>query len=280
MVRITNLGRLLLRLIMYVAILIISVIFLLPVFWMVSTSFKPTMEIFAVPPIWFPQHPSLAGYITIFSTFRYLKYFYNSYYISIMVTLVSLIIGTLAAYGFSRTEIKGKRALLFGTLVLQMFPGIVLIIPYFNLAQRLGLYNTYTALILANCSFVLPFSIWMLHSYLESIPVDLEDSARIDGCTRLGAVTRVTVPLMLPSFVAIGTWQFLWAWNEYMFAVTLTTGWEKAPVTVGMGEFFGQFGRNWNSIMAVGVLGCIPLIIIFIFLQRFLVQGMTAGAVK
>ena len=124
-----------------------------------------------------------------------------------------------------------------GTLVLQMFPGIVLIIPYFNLAQRLGLYYTYAALIIANCSFVLPFSIWMLHSYLESIPVDLEDAARIDGCTRMGAISRVTVPLMLPSFVAIGTWQFLWTWNEYMFAVTLTTGWEKAPITVGMGDY-------------------------------------------
>jgi multiple sugar transport system permease protein len=206
--------------------------------------------------------------------------FFNSYFISIMVTLLSLTVGTLAAYGFSRTEIKGKRALLFGTLVMQMFPGIVLIIPYFNLSQLLGLFNTYTALILANCSFVLPFSIWMLHSYLESIPVDLEDSAMIDGCTRIGAIIRVTVPLMLPSFVAIGTWQFLWAWNEYMFGVTLTTGWEKAPITVGMAEFFGQFGRDWNSIMAVGALSSIPLMIIFIFLQRFLVQGMTAGAVK
>jgi multiple sugar transport system permease protein len=275
-----SVGRTLSRFLGLLATAVFTVICLFPVFWMVSTSLKPTIEIFAVPPHWLPLKPTLSGYITILSTFRYLKYFFNSYFISLMVTLISLIIGTLAAYGFSRTEIKGKKVLLFATLILQMFPGVVLIIPYFNLAQRLGIYNTYTALIVANCSFVLPFSIWMLHSYLESIPVDLEDAARIDGCTRLGAIGRVTVPLMVPSYVAIGTWQFLWAWNEYMFAVTLTTGWEKAPITVGMGEFFGEFGRNWNSIMAVGVLGCIPLLIVFLFLQKFLIQGMTAGAVK
>jgi multiple sugar transport system permease protein len=249
-----GIGRIFSKSLFSVAIAVTSLIFLFPVYWMFITSFKPTMEIFAVPPYLIPRHPTLGGYKAIFSNARFLRYFFNSYFISIMVTLLSLTVGTLAAYGFSRTEIKGKRVLLFGTLVMQMFPGLVLIIPYFNLA--------------------------MLHSYLESIPADLEDSAMIDGCTRIGAIVRVTVPLMLPSFVAIGTWQFLWAWNEYMFGVTLTTGWEKAPITVGMAEFFGQFGRDWNSIMAVGALSSIPLMIIFIFLQRFLVQGMTAGAVK
>jgi len=263
-----------------VTVVVLSILLLFPVFWMISTSFKPTMEIFAAPPHWIPKHPTLEGYRAILGQARYITYFFNSYFISSMVTIVCLSLGTLAAYGFSRMEIKGKQALLFGTLILQMFPGVVLIIPYFNLAKRFHLFNTYTGIILADCSFLLPFCIWMLKSYLDSIPSDLEEAAMIDGCTRLGAMLRVTVPLMLPSLVAVGTWCFLGAWNEYMFGMTLTTGWEKAPVTVGMAEFFGQFGMNWNSIMGVGTLSSIPLMLIFIFLQRYLVQGMTAGAIK
>lgn len=262
------------------AVAVISIILLFPVFWMFSTSFKSTIDIFAVPPTLLPKRISLQGYDKVFSEVRYLAYFLNSYFISAMVALLSLVVGTLAAYGFSRMQIRGSRTLLFATLAMQMFPGIVLIIPYFNFARTLNMLNTYQALILADTSFVLPFTIWMLKSYLDSIPRELEAAAMIDGCSRLGALGRVVVPLMTPAFVAVGTWGFLGAWNEYMFAVTLTTGWHKAPVTVGMAQFFGQYGMSWNSIMAVGTLSSIPLMLIFIFLQRYLVQGMTAGAIK
>ena len=259
---------------------ILSIIVLFPVLWMISTSLKPMIGIFSVPPHLIPRHFSLAGYKTILDNVKWLKYFFNSYFISFMVTLLCLAVGTLAAYGFSRMEIRGREALLYTTLVMQMFPGIVLIVPYFNLAKTFHLFNTYFALIMADTSFVLPFTIWMLKSYLDSVPTELESAAMIDGCNRLGAITRIVVPLMAPSFVAVGTWGFLGAWNEYMFAVTLTTGWHTAPVTVGMAGFFGQFGTNWNAVMAVGTLSSIPLMIIFIFLQRYLVQGMTVGAIK
>ncbi|HUX52182.1 MAG TPA: carbohydrate ABC transporter permease [Spirochaetia bacterium] len=260
--------------------LILTVVLLFPVFWMVSTSLKPIMGIFSVPPHLIPQHFSLSGYRTILNDSRWLHYFYNSYFIACSVTLLCLVVGTLAAYGFSRMKIGAKGPLLYATLVMQMFPGVVLIVPYFELAKTLHLFNTYGVLIMADTSFVLPFTIWMLKSYLDSVPTEIESAAMIDGCSRLQAITRVVVPLMAPSFVAVGTWAFLGAWNEYMFAVTLTTGWQRAPATVGLGEFFGEFGINWNSVMATGTLSSIPLMIIFIFLQRYLVRGMTVGAVK
>jgi len=259
---------------------LITVVLLFPVLWMISTSLKPIMGIFSVPPHLIPRRFSLSGYQTIIDSQKWLHYFFNSYFISTSVTVLCLIVGTLAAYGFSRMEIKGREVLLYTTLVMQMFPGIVLIVPYFDLAKTLHLFNTYIVLIMADTSFVLPFTIWMLKSYLDSVPSELESAAMIDGCNRLGAMIRVVIPLMTPSFVAVGTWAFLGAWNEYMFGVTLTTGWQAAPVTVGMGEFFGAFGINWNSVMAVSTVSSIPLMIIFIFLQRHLVQGMTAGAIK
>jgi multiple sugar transport system permease protein len=262
------------------AVTILTIALLFPVIWMISTSFKPAGEVFAVPPTLIPKRPTLDSYWLILRQERYRQYFFNSYFISIIVTVISLTLASLAAYGFSRMPIKGKKFLLFGTLVLQMFPGVVLIIPYFNLAKVFNLFNTYTALVLADCSLILPFCIWMLKSYIDGISVELEEAAMIDGCSQLGALRHVLIPLSLPGLVATGTWAFLGAWNEYMFASILLTSPEKAPVTLGMAEFFGQFAMNWNAIMVVGTLSSIPLMLIFIFLQRYLIQGMTAGGVK
>lgn len=275
--KVSNLVR---EVLFFILVLIISFIILLPVFWMIVTSFKPVIEIFSKPPHWVPKAPTLDAYKDILSKVKYIKYFINSYLISGVVVLVTLVLASLAAYGFSRMKIAGKQAILFGTLVLMMFPGVVLLIPYFELANYFNLLNTYTILILVDISFVLPFCIWMLNSYMDSIPVELEEAAFVDGCNRFSAFWRIILPLMRPGLVAVGTWAFLGAWNEFMFASILTTGPDKAPITVGIAEFFGQFSMNWNAIMAVGTLASLPIMFIFIFLQRYIIQGMTAGSGK
>jgi ABC-type glycerol-3-phosphate transport system permease component len=161
-----------------------------------------------------------------------------------------------------------------------MMPGVSLVLPYFRISMALHLYDTQLGLIIAYASFVLPMATWLLKGYMDSIPVDLEEAALVDGATRLGALRRILLPLVAPGLIATGTMGFLGAWNEFFFAVVLTTSIKAQTLTVGIGRFFGQYNRDWNGIMALTTFASIPLLIAFVFIQRWVVQGMTAGAVK
>lgn len=256
------------------------VVIIFPIIWMVFASIRPVEETLSLPPVWLPRQITLEYYEELFSNGRQMRFFFNSYVIAGLTAVVCLALGSLAAYGFSRFKIKGGRLILTGILALQMLPAVALIIPYYNMAQSLRIYNTYLALVVADSSFILPMTIWILKGYLDSIPLDLEEAAMVDGCTRLRALARVVLPLALPGLIATGTMAFLGAWNELLFAVILTTGPNVAPLTIGIAEFFTQFGRDWARIMTMNTVGSVPLMVVFIFLQRWVVQGMTAGAVK
>lgn len=258
----------------------VTFVLILPLLLMVSTAFKPSPEIFQVPPKFLPQEPTLEAFKNVLQDSDYLRFFRNSYIISSSVALFCVILSLLAGYGFSRFNIKGGSYLLVITLVIQMFPGMAKVIPYFDMFNRMGLYDTYTALIIAHASFALPFSLWMMKSYFDSIPVDLEEAAMVDGATRLQSLLKVVAPLTLPGIIAVAAQAFLWSWNEYLFSLILTKGPEKGPITLGIGFFFGEFTISWNSIMVVAILSSIPLMLLFIFAQRYLVEGITAGAVK
>jgi len=189
-------------------------------------------------------------------------------------------LGLLAAYGFSRFKMRGGRFLLLGIMALLMLPTVTLIIPYFLLAKAIGVYDSVFGLVIVNTAFILPICIWLLKGYVDSIPIDLEEAAMIDGCTRVQAIWKILVPLVLPGLVGTGTFVFIFSWNEYLLAVTLTDSPESQTLTVGLAAFFGQFIRNWNSIMALSTLTSIPLMIIFFLCQRWVIRGMTSGAVK
>lgn len=264
-----------------IAIMVIGlVVVLFPIIWMVFASLRPLTETLASPPMWIPQEITLEGYEKLFADPRQLLYFRNTYIIALSTAAISIVLGSLAAYGFSRFHIRGAHFILPAILSLQMLPNVSLIIPFFNMAQSLGIHNTHLVLIVADSAFALPISIWILKGYLDSIPIDLEEAAMVDGCNRLQALWRVVLPLALPGLVGTGTFAFLWAWNEFMFAVVLTSGPDAAPLTIAIAQFFTQFGREWNAIMALNVIATLPLLLIFVFLQRWVVQGMTAGAVK
>lgn len=256
------------------------VIVLFPIVWMTLASIRPVADVLAYPPRWIPENLTLKFYQDILQQPRYTQWLRNSYFIAIGTTLMSLTIGSLAAYGFSRYRVPGGKFLLLGMLAVRMMPSVSLILPYFKISTSLHLYDTKLGLILAYSSFVLPLTIWLLKGYMDSIPIELEEAAMVDGATRLEAMFRILLPLILPGLVATGTMGFLAAWNEFLFAVVLTTSADATPLTVGIGRFFGEYGRDWNGLMALTTFASIPLMIAFIVLQRWVVQGMTAGAVK
>jgi multiple sugar transport system permease protein len=267
-------------LLLYGVTALVTLLVLSPVIFGVLTSFKPNPEIFTYPPKLLPQRWTLQPYTSVLTQQRYLHYFLNGYLISISSTLLCLLLGGLAGYGFSRFRLPAKRSLMLGILALQMFPGAVLIIPYFNLSRALGIYDTYLALILVDTTFALSLVIWLLKSYFDSIPVSLEEAALVDGCSRLRALLSIVAPLARAGFIGTGVFAFIRAWNEFMFALILTKGPERAPVTVGLAELFGQYTINWNGVMALTVIATFPLLIAFIFVQRYIIKGVTSGAVK
>lgn len=268
------------RVLNFLGLSAILVIVLFPIIWMVFASIRPAAETLRSPPSWFPQEITFAAYGDLLSDSRQMGYFLNTYLIATSTAALSIILGALCAYGFSRFRIRGARFILLGILALQLLPNVSLLLPFFNLAQFLRIHDTYAALIIADTAFALPIAIWLLKGFFDTIPVALEEAALLDGCSRLQCLRYIVLPLALPGLIGTGIFTFLWAWNEFMFAVVLTSGPEVAPLTVRMSQFFSQYGRDWNNIMALNVIASLPLLVAFIWLQRWVVAGMTAGAVK
>ncbi len=264
----------------YALLVAASVFALFPIFWMVSVSLRPNREIFTIPPAWLPTTFTTEAYETLLNTPQYLRTFANSYFVAFAVTVVSLILATLAGYGFSRFDFRGNRVIQLFIIGTQMIPPISLIIPYFILIVTLQLYDTYQGLVVTYTAFVLPFSTLMMISYFNTIPQDLEEAAMVDGCTRIGSLTRVVLPIVLPGLVATGVYAFLLAWNEFLFAVTLTQSTGMRLVPVGLALLVGEHAYQWNLMMAMSVAASLPLLVMFIFLQRYLISGLTVGAVK
>lgn len=265
---------------LYASATVVAILILFPAVFAVLTSLKPIREIFVYPPRVFPQIWTIKSYLSIFSREKYVHYFFNGYLISICSTFLCMFLGALAGYGFSRFRLPAKHMLLLGILVAQMFPGAVLMVSYFNLAKQLGLYDTYLALIMIDTAFALPLIIWLLKSYFDGIPVSVEEAALIDGCTRRKVLLLIVAPLARAGVIGTGMLAFIRAWNEFLFALILTKGPARAPITVGLAELFGQYSIDWSGIMAITTLAVLPLLIVFIFVQRYVIAGITSGAVK
>ncbi|WP_332689074.1 carbohydrate ABC transporter permease [Bosea sp. (in: a-proteobacteria)] len=262
----------------YALLVLAILIVFFPLAWMLSVSFRPNIEVMQMPPDWLPQVFTLEGYKKIFTTPRYLLVFFNTMLISLVVTVLSLLLGAMAAYALARFQFAGQRAVLMFLITTQMFPLVLLCIPYFRIFITLGLYDTRTSLVVVYLTFTLPFCVLMLRSYFINIPRDIEEAAMVDGCSRLGAIFRTLVPISYPAFVGAGLYTFLLAWNEFLFAVVLIESWENRVLTMAIYSLMAEFVTDWNAMMAFSVLASLPLVVAFIFLQRYMVQGMTAGA--
>jgi multiple sugar transport system permease protein len=264
----------------YLTLLAAAAIMMFPVAWMLTVSVRPNVEVMKIPPQWIPTVFTLEPYLQVLQSPRYLTTFRNSYFIALTVTAFSLFVGALAAYALARFRFRGQRTVIMFLIVTQMFPLVLLIIPYFQLVVRLGLYDTLLSLIVVYTTFTLPFCILMLRSYFAAIPKEMEEAAMVDGCSRLGAILRTLVPMSFPALVGAGLYTFLLAWNEFLFAVVLIESWEKRVITMAIYSLLAEFVTEWNVMMAFSVLASAPLVVAFIFLQRYVVAGMTAGAIK
>ena len=251
-----------------------------PILWMVLSSFKPNAEIFAWPPTWISEKFSFNAYLEIFSDIEKIRFFINSYCIAMLVVVLTLIIGILASYGFSRFEFPGKKTINTIIVSVQAVPPITLLIPYLSLIVTLKLYNTYWALILTYMLFTLPYSILMITGYFNTLPKDLDEAVMIDGGSRFRALWTILVPISVPGLVSVGMYTFMQAWNEYLFALALTKTNDMRTVPVGISLLMGQHAYEWNQMMAMSVLGSLPVLLLFLFFQRYFIAGMTAGAIK
>jgi multiple sugar transport system permease protein len=253
---------------------------LTPFLWMVLTSLKTDAEAVRIPPSIWPEEPTLDGYVQILRYGDFPTYFMNSFIVAFGSAALSTAIGALGGYGLSRFRFRGRAIILATVLFSQVLPGILLVGPYFEMLSRIGLYNSYIGLILAFTSLTLPFSLWMLKGYTDTIPRDLDDAAMVDGCTSLGAFRRVIFPLVAPGVVATLVFAFLLAWGDLLWALVLTSGDDMATLTLGLTRLVTQFRTVWPQLMAGSVVAAVPSIVLYVWLQRYLVEGISGGAVK
>jgi multiple sugar transport system permease protein len=261
--------------------ILIVIVFLFPVFWMVSTSLKSPAAIFATPPTLIPTPLVLDAYRdAVAGDPAVVRAIGTSLVISVGTMLLTLVLAAPAAYGLARLRLPGGALVLLLLLITQLLPSIVIAGPLFVLFTRLHLVNSYQALILADTTLTLPFAVIVLRPFFLSVPRDLEAAALVDGATRWGSFFRITLPLVRAGLVTVAAFSFLFAWGEFVFALSLTTSEDFQPVTVALNRLIGQYGTQWNSLMAISTTVALPIIAIFAGLQRFIVGGLTTGATR
>ncbi|WP_407267831.1 carbohydrate ABC transporter permease [Radiobacillus sp. PE A8.2] len=254
---------------------------LFPLYWMFITSFKDNSVLFNIPPEWIPLQPVLMHYIELFSDGTFLNYYKNTIIVTLGTTLLTLVLAMLAGYGFSRFEFKSKEAAMFAILSTQMLPVVSILIALYTMYNSYGLLNNRFGLILALTTAALPFAIWMIKVFFDNIPITIEESAKIDGCSRIGILLRIVFPLSKPGIFSIGIYAFIISWDDFLYSLTLINKDELRTLNPGISiTYMGEFSYDWASIMTVSVTATLPVVILFLFFQKFLVSGLTAGAVK
>jgi len=251
-----------------------------PILWMFFTSLKSNAEIFALPPRLLPDHFTSEAYLSIFDDPTKVRFFINSYLVAGVVTLLTVLVAILTAYAFSRYSFRLKGALNVFIISTQTVPPITLLIPYFGMVVAFGIFDTYFALILTYMVFTLPYAILLMTGYLNTLPKELDEAVLVDGGSSWTALWRVLVPLSVPGIVATAVYTFLLAWNEFLYALTLTKSMDMRTVPIGIELLMGQHAFEWNEMMAMSVLGSLPLLLLYLIAQRYFLAGMTAGSVK
>lgn len=252
---------------------------LLPFFWMISVSLKPATEPFAIPARLWPATPTLANYATAFRP-EFRVYFMNSLIVSSVTVFMTVSLGLLAAYSFSRSRLVIISVLMSLVVIAQMFPHAAIIIPIYKLMREAQLLDTYTSLILAYVSITLPVAIWLLHGFLAKLPVSLEEAAAVDGAGPVRIFIDVVLPLSKPGVIATAVYVLIVTWQEFLFALSFTSSNDMRTLPVGLNDYIGQYGIRYGELMASSVMVSVPVVAVFFLLQRYFVSGITMGAVK
>jgi multiple sugar transport system permease protein len=265
----------------YVLMLILICILLFPIYWMVVSSFMPNGYLLSLPPHFIPKDPNVANYVRILSNQRYQGFFKNSFFVSSATVILCLAVSLLAGYSFSRYRFKGKNMVMTSILTVQMFPVVAILISLYTFYYKWGMLNTYRGLILADATFCLPLSITLLKAFFDTLPRSLDESAKIDGCGRLKILFSILTPLTLPGLVAVGIYTFLNSWDDFLFGLVIMQKDSMKTLPVGLAQsFMGEFTSDYAGMMTFAVAASVPIVILFVFFQKYMIAGMTAGAVK
>lgn len=268
--------------VLWISLVLLTAFALGPFLWVFLSSLKTRQELYATPLQYLPRTLTLANYVDAWTSrlTPFSRFFANSLWVSSVTMVATTGISILAAYALARFGFGGRRAFLLLFLATQMFPAVLLIAPLLSQWHALGLLDTYQALIYSNFSFTVPFTVWMLVGYFDSIPRELEESAMIDGCGRFGALCRVVLPLAAPGIAATAIFAFVSSWSELLFAITFTSETEMRTLSAGLLFMVGQYEIQWGQLSAGVIISTVPVAALFIFLQRHLIRGLTAGALK
>lgn len=281
-------NKILQKLLLFLLTLPLLFFIFFPLLWLFSASISNQVELFSVPIHWIPQHPTFQNYLDIIFPSQaassvprtYAVSLWNSFKIASSVTAICIGIGSLAAYALVRIPFKLNHTVQIGILGVRMIPEVSLVLPLFIIASSLELINKPIVLIITYMSFALPYAIWLLAAYFQTIPIELEEAARLDGCNRLRILFQVVMPISLPGLVSTAMFVFLVAWDEFFYALIFTSTLAAKTVPVAIAEFIGRYVVNVNGMMAGGILAAVPPVLVALIFQRYIVSGMTAGAVK
>jgi multiple sugar transport system permease protein len=268
--------------ILAIAILLIVIFTLAPILWQVLTSIKPNEAISAVPNVYFPEQFTFSHYTELFTRRPFLRYIFNSAFVSITSTVLCLALGAPAAYALTRLQLPGERILLAAVLIVTLFPYILLFLGLLEVIRALGLGNNYLALIVPYTAMNLPLTILVLRSFFGQLPKDLEDAAKVDGYNTWQTLTQIVLPMTVPALVTTGILTFICAWNEFLFALTYLTQETMKTIPVAVAQLGGAsvFEIPYGPMAAATIVGTFPLVLLVLFFQRKIVQGLTSGAVK
>jgi multiple sugar transport system permease protein len=268
------------RFALWISLVVIGLFTFLPIYWLAVTSVTPDGEVFSFPPRLFPTEITFEHYISVFADPAIFEYLRNSIIVSVITAVLSVVVSMYMAYAFSKFRFRGRTSLMYFVLSSQMFPQALLLVTLYVVFAQFGLLNTYQALIISFTTFTLPLCVWMLKGFFDTLPDDLIEAAKIDGAGHWRTLHSVILPLAAPGLVAAGLFAFVRGWNDFMFALTLA-GPEKQTLPPGLvNTFIGETATAWPELMAASLLVSIPVCVAFILLQRYLVGGITAGAVK
>lgn len=264
---------------MAIITIVVMAYLVFPVFWLLISSFKMPVELFASPPTFFPKSFTWSNYTKVLGEMSFLLSLRNSFIVASFTTVISLMIGTLAGYVFARYKFVGKKFLLITILGTQMMPFVIILIPLFVIMRRLNLIDTYTGLILAYMTFSVPYAIWMLNAFFKTIPFELEEAAMVDGCTRLKAIWRILIPLSKPGVTSSGIFVLIGAWNHLLYATVLSES-NTMTFPIRLQNYMGQERIVYEQMYPAAIIGSLPILIIVFIFQKHIIKGLTSGGVK
>ncbi len=274
----TGTSRLVGRTGLYLALIASSIIMLVPFYWMVSTSLKLEADVFASPVEWVPQPATLVHYVEVWTRLPFARFFFNSVFVATMVTLSNAFFATLAGYAFAKLKFPGRDEIFFVLLLTLMVPFQVNLIPLYKLMDTFKWLDTYWALIVPGATSV--FGVYLMRQYIISIPDELLDSARVDGCSEFGVFWRIVAPLSLPGVATLAIFMFVYSWTDFLWPMIVTSSMEMRTLPVGIALLQEYHTVNWTQTMAGSSIAALPMIIVFLLMQRQFIEGLTAGAVK